>query len=109
MAKQFKRLVDDLERRSPGATERIEARAQGIRDALALAELRETRHLTQTQLAETLHVTQSNVSRIERQQDLYLSTLAEYVAALGGSLRVAAVFDDEEVEIGVGGSALTGS
>jgi DNA-binding XRE family transcriptional regulator len=71
--------------------------------------LRETRHLTQTQLAETLQVTLSNVSRIERRQDLYLSTLAEYVAVLGGSLRVAAVFEDDEVEIGAGGSALTGS
>jgi DNA-binding XRE family transcriptional regulator len=102
MAKPFKKLTDDLERRAPGAAERIEARAQGIRDALALSELRETRHLTQTQLANALHVTQSNVSRIERQEDLYLSTLAEYVHAMGGALRVVAVFDDDEIAIGVG-------
>jgi hypothetical protein len=41
-------------------------------------------------------------SRIERQQNLYLSTLAEYVEALGGELKLSAVFADEEVEIGVG-------
>ena len=35
MAKPFKKLADDLERRAPGAAERIEARAQVIRDALA--------------------------------------------------------------------------
>lgn len=35
-------------------------------------------------------------------RNLYLSTLAQYVAALGGTLRISAVFDDEEVEIGVG-------
>jgi hypothetical protein len=31
-------------------------------------------------------------SRIERQQNLYLSTLAEYVEALGSELKLSAVF-----------------
>jgi hypothetical protein len=43
------------------------------------------------------------VSRIERQRDLYLSTVAEYVEALGGHTEISAVFDDgEELEIRAG-------
>jgi transcriptional regulator with XRE-family HTH domain len=72
-----------------------------VDDALALAEIRERRELTQNDVARVLESSQANVSRIERQRDLYLSTLAQYVEALGGTLKISAVFDDEEVEIGV--------
>jgi DNA-binding XRE family transcriptional regulator len=72
-----------------------------MEDALALAEIRERRELTQNDVARVLESSQANVSRIERQRDLYLSTCAQYVEALGGTLKISAVFDDEEVEIGV--------
>ena len=68
-----------------------------MEDALALAEIREKRELTQTDIAQVLKMSQANVSRIERQENLYLSTLAEYVEALGGKLKISAVFADEEV------------
>jgi hypothetical protein len=48
-----------------------------------------------------LDVTQANVSRIERQDDLYLSTLGEYVAALGGHLELHAVFPDQVIALEV--------
>ncbi len=48
--------------------------------------------LTQEQLAERLGVTQSWVSQIENQADVRLSTLAAYIAALGGQVRLAASF-----------------
>jgi hypothetical protein len=41
--------------------------------------------------------TQSAVSRMERQEDILLSTLGAYVAATGGLLLVAAVYPDAEV------------
>lgn len=66
---------------------------------LRLAELRRQRGVSQTQLADTLTVTQPNISRIEQEDDVYLSTLARYVAALGGRLEVRAVFEDETVTI----------
>ena len=72
-----------------------------MEDAVALAAIRERRELTQTDVAQILAVSQANVSRIERQGDLYLSTLASYIEALGGSLRLSAVFEDGEVEIGL--------
>jgi hypothetical protein len=45
---------------------------------------------------------QGQVSQIERRDDLYLSTLRDYVEALGGTLEVAAVFDDERTPIAIG-------
>lgn len=39
-------------------------------------------------------------SRIERSDNLYLSTLADYVDALGGHLEINAVFDDNVVSLG---------
>jgi transcriptional regulator with XRE-family HTH domain len=66
---------------------------------IRLAELRAKRGVSQTAVAETLAVTQPNVSRIENEDDVYLSTLARYVAALGGHLEVLAVFPDETFTI----------
>jgi DNA-binding XRE family transcriptional regulator len=101
MAKPYKELRDKIRSDTTRAA-RIDARRQAMEDALALGEIREKRELTQNDIAEVLATSQANISRIERQRNLYLSTLAEYVEALGGSLKISAVFEDEEVEIGLG-------
>ena len=64
-----------------------------------LAELRGALDLTQDELAEKLSIAQSNVSRLERRRDMLISTLQEVVKALGGELRLSAVFPDGVVEI----------
>jgi DNA-binding XRE family transcriptional regulator len=66
---------------------------------LRLSELRNRRGLSQAAVAEALAVTQPNVSRIEQEEDVYLSTLARYVAALGGRLELQAVFPDETITL----------
>jgi transcriptional regulator with XRE-family HTH domain len=48
-----------------------------------LAELRRTAGVTQVQLAEALATSQGQISRIERQSDLLVSTLIAYLTALG--------------------------
>ncbi len=58
--------------------------------AMWLPELRRQAGLTQEQLAERLGVTQGWVSQIEGETDVRLSTIAAYVAALGGALRLSA-------------------
>lgn len=83
----------------PGALERIEARKRATRDALRLAELRASVGVTQGEVAQTLKVSQSNVSRIEREEDVYLTTLDSYVTALGGELEINAVFPDRVVQL----------
>lgn len=90
--------------RDPGSRERIERYKQELREALSLAELRRARTLTQTRLSETLGMQQSAISRIERQADLYVSTLRSYVEAMGGRLELQAVFPDARIPIGSFGS-----
>jgi ribosome-binding protein aMBF1 (putative translation factor) len=68
-----------------------------------LAELRRARRMTQMQLAESLQTSQSEVSRIERQADMVLSTLREFIEGLGGELVLLARFPEEQwAEITIG-------
>lgn len=62
-----------------------------------LAELRRARAYTQEQLGASLDVPQSQVSRMERQADLYVSTLTRYVEAMGGQLEIVATFEEAVV------------
>lgn len=66
---------------------------------IRLGELRQRRGISQAKIADALAVSQPNVSRIEQEDDVYLSTLARYVAALGGHLEVQAVFPDETITV----------
>ncbi|HYL36396.1 MAG TPA: helix-turn-helix transcriptional regulator [Bryobacteraceae bacterium] len=66
-------------------------------EEMPLQKLRAARALTQESLANMLHVRQSEVSKIERRTDMYLSTLASYIKAMGGTLEVRAAFPDGEV------------
>lgn len=64
-----------------------------------LAELRRARGLTQTQVAASLAIEQGAVSRLERRDDLFLSTLSDYIQALGGELRLVASFPDGDIPL----------
>lgn len=50
---------------------------------IELASIRRTVGITQVALAEALGVGQAQVSKIERQGDMLISTLASYLQALG--------------------------
>lgn len=52
----------------------------------SLRELRNGRSLTQSEVARTLNLTQPDVSRLERRQDILISTLRRFVEATGGQL-----------------------
>ena len=92
-----KSLEDVLSAFTPEQRARVEARAQElIEEELTLRDLRQAQHLTQERMAELLGVEQENVSRIERRADLLLSTLASYVAAMGGKLRLIAEFPNRK-------------
>jgi Helix-turn-helix domain len=100
MARKFaeveKEILADPKRRAE-----IEKEKDAMRAAVRLAELREKRDQTQVGLAALLASTQANVSRIERADNLYLTTLADYVGALGGRLEINAVFEDDTVPLGL--------
>jgi len=58
-----------------------------------LSELRTLAGLTQSQMAKRLGVTGQDISNLESQEDTYVSTLREYVEALGASLHIDARFN----------------
>jgi DNA-binding Xre family transcriptional regulator len=100
--KPFSELEDRARREHPGWDEDVATIKQAIEDALELAELRKHRGITQVQLADRLRISQGNVSEMEHRRELYLSTLREYVEALGGRLELAAVFPDERLPLAAG-------
>lgn len=94
--RKFRELIDAM------PANRRQKIAQRVRETIAampLDEIRKARQMTQAKLAQSLGVNQGEVSKIEHRTDLYLSTLSEYVEALGGRLEIRAVFPDREVRI----------
>jgi transcriptional regulator with XRE-family HTH domain len=57
---------------------------------MLLKEVRLVAGLTQDQLADSMGITQSALSRLEGQDDMYVSTLQRIVEALGGRLDIIA-------------------
>ena len=98
MAESFKKLRKQV-RSDKARRARVEQHKRAMLYVLKLAELRESQDKTQADVAGTLHVTQANVSRLEHQDDLYLSTLSNYISALGGHLELSAVFPDRTVQL----------
>lgn len=83
---------------SPAEKKAIEARYQDLRtEYLTLQDLRKRKNVTQEDLARLLGIGQENVSRLERREDLRISTLKDYIEALGGSIQISAVFPDKSV------------
>lgn len=66
--------------------------AELIAEEKSLSELRRARSLTQKSLAKKLGVGQESISKLESRSDLMLSTLRNYVEAMGGRLDLVAKF-----------------
>jgi predicted XRE-type DNA-binding protein len=66
---------------------------------IEINQLRETMKMTQTELAQKLKVTQAAVSRLEGRSDWRLSTLKDFVQALGGEVEVLARFANRTVRL----------
>lgn len=79
-------LRELLEAMPPDRQRRIESRFQKSLAAMPLDQLRKAQQMTQLQLAGILGVNQSEVSKIEHRADICVSTLAEYIEAMGGRL-----------------------
>ena len=92
MAKNFRELRGKM---SAGAREASDAEYRRLVEEMSLNQLRKARELTQTKIAEELHMGQGDVSKLERRTDMYVSTLASYLQAVGADLEIRAVFPDE--------------
>lgn len=88
-------LDEKIRSLSPARRRKVEARAQElIAEELSLRDLRKARARTQAAVAKKLGVGQEGVSRLEQRSDLMLSTLRNYVEAMGGELNLIAQFPD---------------
>jgi transcriptional regulator with XRE-family HTH domain len=93
----MKTLNQKIKELSPARRKRIEARAaQLVEEEMSLRELRRAHKLTQARIAETLGIGQDQVSRLEQRSDLLLSTLRDYVQAMGGRLTIVAEFPHQK-------------
>jgi transcriptional regulator with XRE-family HTH domain len=86
-------------RMRPEARAVAHERAIEMLRATPLGELRRALEMTQEEIASILGTTQANISQMERRGDMYLSTLREYVAALGGELEITARFPGGELRL----------
>lgn len=96
MAKNFNQLRAKM---SPESQKRSREKAAEMIKAMPLAELREARHLTQETVANILGINQAAVSKMEHRTDIYISTLRDYIRAMGGSLEMRAKFPEGSVLI----------
>lgn len=88
---------------APERRARIDARAaELIAEEMALRDIRKARQVTQEQIAARLGGKQVYISRLEKRGDVKVSTLRDYVRALGGDLQLIVTFP-EGTRVGVKG------
>ncbi len=90
------RTLDQVLAKLPAARRaKIEARVvEIIAEEKSLQDLRKAMNKTQIAMARKLKVGQDSISRLEHRADMLLSTLGEYVEALGGRLHLVVEFPD---------------
>jgi DNA-binding transcriptional regulator YiaG len=96
MANKFSDLQASM---SPESRARSEQIYQGLLSEMPLHELRRARALSQAKIAKTLHVNQAAISKMERRTDMYISTLRDYIRAMGGELEIVAIFPEGQIKI----------
>lgn len=92
------RTLNEVIQKLPKARQdRIGARYRVLKDEVeSLQALRKAAGKAQTDIASTLRISQPSVSKIEKQSDMYLSTLRNYVEAVGGNLELVVRFPNQE-------------
>jgi transcriptional regulator with XRE-family HTH domain len=96
MAKKFSEL---RARMTSKARAKSEALTRKLMEDMPLQELRQALDLTQQEVAQALKIEQAAVSKMEKQTDMYLSTLRRFIAAMGGQLDIIARFPEGTVRI----------
>jgi len=99
---------DELYREPALAARRLRQlarRPRGDHAAMRLGEVRQLFGQPQTALAERLHKDQGFISRLEHQGDALMSTVRDYVEALGGEMRLVVRFDGVEAPVDLPGRA----
>jgi predicted XRE-type DNA-binding protein len=88
-----------FEKLSPQRRARVDAGVREMKEQMLLSELRKLFDLTQAQVAEALGISQPEISRLEGQEDMQISTLAKLVGALGGELEISVKLPNGRVKL----------
>jgi transcriptional regulator with XRE-family HTH domain len=96
MSKPYSKLREKMK---PAARKKATEKTKSMLAAMPLQELRHARNLSQEQLARSLSVKQAAVSKLEQRTDMYISTLRNFINAMGGDLEIVAKFPDGSVQI----------
>lgn len=92
--------LDDLTAALPADRQRrIKNKADILSQSIELAKLRRALDLKQTELAALMGVSQANISKVESGKDIQLSTLQNYVSALGGEVSIVVKMPDRTVAL----------
>src|SRR5690242_13088628 len=67
-----------------------------IAEEMTLRELRKARACSQQIVGDVLDINQAAVSKIERREDMHISTLRQFIEAMGGELDIIARFPDRD-------------
>jgi hypothetical protein len=95
-----RRNFRELEARlTPGQNAESDALVKHMIAEMPLNRLRSARNLTHEHLAVLLNRDQSAISQMERRSDMYVSTLADFIKALGGELEIRANFPEGSVRV----------
>ena len=94
---ELRKDVDGAARRQ----ERLAAKRAETLEEIRLYELRHAEAVSQAELAGRLDVTQGAISKLEHSEDVRVSTLRQYLEALGARLELVAVFEDEDRRVPV--------
>lgn len=97
--KGFTNLNDYMASLPVERQKRIHTKTKHLGQSVALAELRRSRHLRQTDVATLMGVSQANISKVESGKDIQLSTLYDYVHAIGGEVKIIAQMPTGEVAL----------
>jgi len=77
----------------------IHDKAKRLSQSIELAKLRKINRLTQIDLASLMGVSQASISKVEGGKDIQLSTLQNYVKALGSEVSIIAKMPDRMITL----------
>lgn len=65
----------------------------------SLQEIRKELELSQQDVADSMGVKQESISKLENRDDIKISTLKEYLGAMGAKMKIVVEFNDKEIQL----------
>ena len=93
----FSALNDYVADLSADRQQAINNKSKILSQSIELAKIPKSKQLKQTELAVIMGVSQASISKVESGKDIQLSTLQNYVRALGGEVSIIAKMPNSDV------------